>query len=43
MTEDDQAQARFDGIMQDHVMKINDLLKGTPHVLIVAPPRTFVP
>jgi hypothetical protein len=29
--------------MLDHVMKINDLLKGTPHVMIVAPPRTFVP
>lgn len=42
-TEGNQAQARFDGIMQDHVMKINDLLKGTPHVLIVAPPRTFIP
>ncbi|MFI5232466.1 MAG: hypothetical protein ACHQSE_08130 [Gemmatimonadales bacterium] len=42
-TETNQAQARFDGIMQDHVAKINDLLKGTPHVLIVAPARTFVP
>ena len=42
-TEGNQAQARFDGIMQDHVMKINDLLKGTPHVLIVAPPRPFIP
>jgi photosystem II stability/assembly factor-like uncharacterized protein len=42
-TEGNQAQARFDGIMQDHVMKINDLLKGTPHVMIVAPARTFVP
>jgi hypothetical protein len=41
--EGNQAQARFDGIMQDHVMKINDLLKGTPHVMVVAPPRTFVP
>src|ERR1019366_8854909 len=40
-TENNQAQARFDGIMQDHVMKINDLLKNTPHVMIVAPPRTF--
>jgi hypothetical protein len=43
VTENNQAQARFDGIMQDHVMKINELLKGTPHVVIVAPPRTFVP
>jgi hypothetical protein len=42
-TETNQAQARFDGIMNDHVMKINDLLKGLPHVLIVAPPRTFIP
>jgi hypothetical protein len=41
-TETNQAQVRFDKIMQDHVMKINDLLKGSPHVLIVAPPR-FVP
>ena len=43
VTENGQAQSRFDGIMQQHVMKINDLLKGTPHVVIVAPPRTFVP
>jgi hypothetical protein len=43
VTEDNQAQARFDGIMQDHVMKINDLLKGTPHVVIVTPARTFIP
>lgn len=42
-TEGNQAQARFDGIMNDHVMKINDLLKGSPHVLIVTPPRTFIP
>jgi photosystem II stability/assembly factor-like uncharacterized protein len=43
VTENNQAQARFDGIMQEHVMKINELLKRTPHVVIVAPPRTFVP
>jgi photosystem II stability/assembly factor-like uncharacterized protein len=43
VTENNQAQARFDGIMQDHVMKINDLLKGSPHVMIVTPPRTFIP
>jgi photosystem II stability/assembly factor-like uncharacterized protein len=42
-TEATQAQARLDGIVRDHVMKINDLLKGTPHVLITVPPRTFVP
>ncbi|MGH7656446.1 MAG: WD40/YVTN/BNR-like repeat-containing protein, partial [Gemmatimonadaceae bacterium] len=41
-TEANQAQVRFDAIMQDHVAKINDLLKGTPHVLIAAPVR-FVP
>jgi photosystem II stability/assembly factor-like uncharacterized protein len=43
VTEGNQAQARFDGIMSDHVMKINDLLKGSPHVMIVAPARTFIP
>ncbi len=42
-TEGNQAQARFDKIVEEHVMKINDLLKNTPHVLIVPPARTFVP
>jgi hypothetical protein len=41
-TEGNQAQARFDKIVEEHVMKINDLLKNTPHVLIVPPARTFV-
>jgi photosystem II stability/assembly factor-like uncharacterized protein len=41
--EANQAQVRLDAIIQTHVMKINDLLKGTPHVLIQAPARTFVP
>ena len=43
VTEGNQAQARFDGIMTDHVAKINDLLKNTAHVMIVTPPRTFIP
>jgi photosystem II stability/assembly factor-like uncharacterized protein len=38
-----QAQTRLDGIVERRVMKINDLLKGTPHVLIQTPTRTFVP
>jgi photosystem II stability/assembly factor-like uncharacterized protein/enamine deaminase RidA (YjgF/YER057c/UK114 family) len=42
-TESNQAQARFDKIVEEHVMKVNDLLKNTPHVLIVPPARTFVP
>jgi hypothetical protein len=42
-TETTQAQTRLDGIIERRVVKINDLLKGTPHVLIQAPARTFVP
>jgi hypothetical protein len=42
-SETNQAQGRLDAIIQTHVVKINDLLKGTPHVLIQAPARTFVP
>ena len=38
-----QAQSRLDGIVDRRVTKINDLLKSTPHVLIQAPARTFVP
>ncbi|HVT40087.1 MAG TPA: hypothetical protein VHE78_13660 [Gemmatimonadaceae bacterium] len=38
-----QAQTRLDGIIERRVLKINDLLKGTPHVLIRTPARTFVP
>ena len=41
--EANQAQVRLDAIIKTHVVKINDLLKGTPHVLIQSPPRTFVP
>jgi hypothetical protein len=43
VTEEAQAQARFDGIMADHVAKINDLLKNNPHIMIVTPPRVFIP
>jgi photosystem II stability/assembly factor-like uncharacterized protein len=32
-TEADQAQARLDGIIQNRVMKINQALAGTPHVI----------
>jgi hypothetical protein len=42
-TETSQAQTRLDGIIERRVVKINDLLKGTPHVLIQTPARTFVP
>ena len=38
-----EAQARLDGIIERRVVKINDLLKGTPHVLLQAPVRAFVP
>jgi hypothetical protein len=38
-----QAQTRLDGIIERRVVKINDLLKGTPHLLIQPPARTFVP
>ena len=41
--ESNQAQVRLDTIIQTHVVKINDLLKGSPHVLIQPPARTFVP
>ena len=43
VTETTQAQARLDGIIERRVVKINDLLKGTPHVLVAPPARTFVP
>jgi hypothetical protein len=31
--EADQAQARLDGIIQNRVLKINQALAGTPHVI----------
>ncbi len=42
-TESDDANARFDTIMQTRVAKINDLLKGSPHVIAPPAPRAFVP
>ena len=42
-TESDEAAARFDNIMQTRVAKINDLLKGSPHVIAPPAPRAFVP
>ena len=42
-TEGDEAGVRFDGIMQTRVAKINDLLKGSPHVITPPPPRVIVP
>ena len=38
-TEADGAQARLDGIIKDRVGKINELLKGTQHVITPAAPR----
>ena len=42
-TESDEAAARFDNIMQTRVAKINDLLKGSPHVIAPLAPRAFIP
>ena len=42
-TESDEANARFDTIMQTRVAKINELLKGSPHVIAPPAPRAFVP
>ena len=42
-TESDDAGARFENIMQTRVAKINDLLKGSPHVIAPPAPRAFVP
>ncbi|HUX34536.1 MAG TPA: hypothetical protein VMV51_11765 [Gemmatimonadaceae bacterium] len=39
--EADSAQRRLDLIVQTHVVKINQLLQGTPHV--ITPPRPIVP
>ncbi|MHB8839170.1 MAG: hypothetical protein ACYC7F_09490, partial [Gemmatimonadaceae bacterium] len=38
-TESDSAQARLDGIIKDRVGKINELLKGTQHVITPQAPR----
>ena len=42
-TESDEASARFDSIMQTRVAKINELLKGSPHLIVPLAPRAFVP
>ena len=42
-TESDEAASRFDNIMQTRVARINELLKGSPHVIAPLAPRTFVP
>ena len=42
-TESEEANTRFDTIMQTRVAKINDLLKGSPHVITPPLPRAFVP
>jgi photosystem II stability/assembly factor-like uncharacterized protein len=39
--ETDTAQVRLDGIVKDRVGKINDLLKGTQHVITPGPPRVI--
>jgi len=39
--ETDGAQVRLDGIVKDRVGKINDLLKGTQHVITPGPPRVI--
>jgi photosystem II stability/assembly factor-like uncharacterized protein len=41
--EADQAQARLDGIIQNRVLKINQALAGTPHVIIQAGRQAIVP
>jgi photosystem II stability/assembly factor-like uncharacterized protein len=38
-TESDTAQARLDAAIKDRVGKINDMLKGTPHVITPQGPR----
>jgi len=38
-TETDGAQARLDGIIKDRVERINEMLKGTQHVITPAAPR----
>ena len=40
-TEADQAQSRFDAIVAGRIVKINQSLEGTPHV--ITPPRPVVP
>ena len=42
-TEADQAQARLDSIIQNRVVKINQALSGTPHVITTQSPQRIVP
>jgi hypothetical protein len=40
-TENDAAQTRLDGIVQNRVLKINEMLKGSSH--IITPPPRIIP
>lgn len=40
-TESDDAQGRLDGIVKDRIGKINEMLKGTQHVITPAPPKVI--
>ena len=42
-TEAGQAQARLDSIIQNRIVKINQALTGTPHVITTSPPQRIVP
>jgi hypothetical protein len=42
-TEADGAQARLDAIIQNRILKINQTLSGTPHVITTSPPQRIVP
>ena len=42
-TEADEAQARLDSIVQNRILKINQALSGTPHVITTSPPQRIVP
>ncbi|HTI04557.1 MAG TPA: hypothetical protein VL549_04535 [Gemmatimonadales bacterium] len=42
-TEADEAQARLDSIIQNRIVKINQALTGTPHVITTSPPQRIVP
>jgi hypothetical protein len=42
-SETDQAQARLDAIIQNRVGKINQLLAGTPHVIVPTRPTSVIP
>src|SRR5512146_1397675 len=42
-TEADEAQARLDSIIQNRVVKINQALAGTPHVITTQSPQRIVP